>query len=247
MHSRIVWTICLVMMIGSNGCSRQRDKTALSGNIRLQLGLEYLALSDYSAALRNLNLAQQAQPGNFRSALALAKLWQAQGAIDQASIWYAKALSIAPKNGYLLNNYGAFLCSLMQYDKAQRQFRLAQQANELGARNSAQTQSAFCFILSQHWSRAKSLLMDRGPSFQPVGDEWLAQAHQWVVQQHYSSARYLLENYHQRFSATAESLWQMIKVAAQQGDTAVIKRYGTQLAQLFPYSIQYQRYIANEY
>ena len=238
--SYIVWLLLV-------GCSPLNNVSYRSASIRLQLGLNYLLVNRFDDAKRNLLMAYQATPNDYRVLLALARMYQQLGEPLMAQRCYHKAGQLVPKNGYLLNNYGAFLCALGQYEKAQKEFKAAQQAEQLLARTEARLQSGYCYLASgqselawQQWTRIKRQ------------DPQLAKRVLSVVQQYYQQGRWASANllgqfFLQHFGPKAEGLWLMILIAAQQGNTRAIVDYGEMLAHFFPHSIQYQRYIAHEY
>lgn len=229
------------------GCSQSDNFTSRSAGVRLQLGLNYLMVNRYAEAKRNLDLAYLATPKDYRVILAMARLYQQLGETLTAHRCYRKALQLVPKNGDFLNNYGAFLCSLGQYEKAQKQFEAAQQAEQLTARTEARLQSGYCYLVSgqselawQQWNMVKR----RDPQ---LANRILSVLQNYYQQGRWASASLLGQFFLQHFGATAESLWLMILIAAQQGNTSAIVDYGEMLAHFFPHSIQYQRYIAHEY
>ena len=228
------------------GCVNHPAKQS-AADIRLQLGLHYLAVKDYAAAQRNLLRAQQAAPKDYRVPLALARVAQAQLNSAQTRWHYQQAQQLAPLNGYVANNYGAFLCGLRQYDEAHQQFKLAIEAQEIDARQDAFLFSGYCYLQADESASAREQLgyaLDAAPE---QGSQLLREVERRLEQQEQQSVPLLLEVYHQRLPATAESLWLQIRFAAQQGNAADVTRYGDRLARSFPQSIQYQRYLANEY
>ena len=194
-----------------------------AADIRLQLGLHYLAANNLAAAERNLLQAQRVAPADYRVPLALARVAQTQQNSIQTRRYYQRAQQLAPANGYVANNYGAFLCRLGQYGEAHQQFKLASAAPESDARQDLLLISGYCYLQAGDEAAGRKRLL--AGKMLPV----------------------LLELYHQRLPATAESLWLQIRFAAQQGNAADVTRYGDRLARSFPQSIQYQRYLANEY
>ncbi len=218
-----------------------------AADIRLQLGLHYLSVKDYAAAQRNLLRAQQAAPKDYRVPLALARVAQAQHNSAQTRMHYQRAQQLAPLNGYVANNYGAFLCGLRQYDEAHQQFKLAIAAQEIDARQDAFLFSGYCYLQAEENSAAREQLGNALEAAPEQGNQLLLAVAKRLDQQQSTAVPLLLEVYHQHLPATAESLWLQIRFAAQQGNAADVKRYGDRLARSFPQSIQYQRYLANEY
>ncbi|ORM62958.1 type IV pilus biogenesis/stability protein PilW [Pantoea rodasii] len=218
-----------------------------AADIRLQLGLHYLAVKEYGAAQRNLFRAERVAPQDYRVPLALARLAQAQQNSAQTHWHYQRAQQLAPANGYVANNYGAFLCGLRQYDEAHQQFKLAMIAQEIDARQDAFLFSGYCYLQAGESATAREFLTNALIAAPGQGDQLLTEVERRLKQQDRMAVPLLLEVYHQRLPATAESQWLQIRFAAQQGNAADVTRYGDRLARSFPQSIQYQRYLANEY
>jgi len=218
-----------------------------AADIRLQLGLHYLAVNDFAAATRNLQRAQHMAPKDYRVPLALARVASAQQNSSAARRYYQLAQQLAPVNGYVANNYGAFLCGLGQYDEAHQQFKLAIEAQENNARQDAQRLSGYCYLQAGNYAAARKQLLFALEAAPEQGNLLLQEGERQLAQLAGEKLSLLLEVYQQRLPATAESLWLQIRFAAQQGNAADVTRYGDRLARSFPQSIQYQRYLANEY
>ena len=219
----------------------------VAGEIRLQLGLQYLAIGEYTAAERNLRRAAKASPDDYRPVLGLARLYQTQGHEAQAGVWYTRAEKLAPENGYVLNNYGAFLCALRQYDKAQSRFLRAALATTGEGRTQTMLSAAWCFLDEGKRTPAAEKLTTVISTEPASAEKLLAEVRRRIARRKLADAGFLLGIYHQWHSASAESLWLQILYAARQNDASDVKRCGEQLARIFPLSIQYQRYLANEY
>ncbi len=228
-----------------SGCVRSPTQSG-AAELRLQLGMHYLAVEDYPAARRNLLRAQAAAPQDYRVPLALARLAQRQGHTAAAHYHFQHAQRIAPHNGYIPNNYGAFLCALGQYDDAHQQFIRAKGAQEGDARIDAYELSGYCYLRAGDRQAARAALSYALDADQSKGASLLAEAESAVENDQWANVALLLELY-QPLPTTARSLALHIRFAAQQGNAADVSRYGDQLARRFPQSIQYQRYLANEY
>ncbi|YCH29636.1 type IV pilus biogenesis/stability protein PilW [Erwinia sp. D4-22] len=228
------------------GCGRPKPPSA-SGQIRLQLGLIYLAQGELPAARRNLQRALQDAPTDYRVLLAMARLFQQENDSVMARRYFQTALKYAPENGYALNNYGAFLCGLGQYDAAHQQFTLAAVQNSAVARVDSQERAGYCWLQQKEYASARQWLLQALQNDRQKADTLLIEAKKHLEKHELEQARLLLEVYHHSVPATAESLWLEIRFAALEQRTVDKARYGQQLAQNFPQSIQYQHFLANEY
>ncbi|MEQ4586017.1 MAG: type IV pilus biogenesis/stability protein PilW, partial [Pantoea agglomerans] len=150
-------------------------------------------------------------------------------------------------NGFVANNYGAFLCALRQYGEAHQQFSRASAAPQFDARNDALELAGFCYLQAGDIADARRTLRQAIEADRRKADSLLSEAEKQMADNHLAKVQVLLDIYQQQLPATARSLALHLRFAAQQGDAADVSRYGDQLARRFPQSIQYQRYLANEY
>ena len=88
----------------------------------MQLGLAYLKQGDRPRAKRKLLTALAQAPDSPSVNAAMAYFMEKTGEINQATLYYKKAILAAPGRGAQLNNYGAFLCRRAQYREAQTYF-----------------------------------------------------------------------------------------------------------------------------
>ncbi|MFC0225067.1 type IV pilus biogenesis/stability protein PilW [Serratia aquatilis] len=244
---------CGVLLAASllAGCSSSvpdKDASSLAaGQTRLQLGLEYLKQGDTQAALPNLQKALDAAPGDYRAHLGMALYNQQTGDNAAAEQRYQQALKLAPGNGTVLNNYGAFLCSLGQYVPAQQQFSAAAQAQDYGHVADSLENAGYCFLKAGQNDEARKLLK-RALKIDPdKGGPLLAEAEKQFGEGKRAQSQLLLDSYQHVLPASADSLWLQIRFAALAGRQDSVQRYGKQLARSFPQSKQYQQFLANEY
>lgn len=239
---------CLMLLaaLTQAGCSGQ-SQPGTSAQIRLQLGLIYLSQNALPAARRNLQRALQDAPKDYRVQLAMARLYQQEGESVMARHYFQTALKYAPENGYALNNYGAFLCGLGQYDAAHQQFTLAAVHHSAAARADSLERAGYCFLQQGDYASARQRLLQALQDDRKKADALLVEATKHLEKQEPEPTRLLLEVYHHSAPATAESLWLEIRFAALEQRAVDKARYGQLLAQNFPQSIQYQHFLANEY
>jgi type IV pilus assembly protein PilF len=78
--------------------------------IRMQLAVEYYEQGQMEAALDDVKLALQADPGLADAYGVRALIYMNMGELALAEDNFLRALSLAPHNPDLSNNYGSFLC-----------------------------------------------------------------------------------------------------------------------------------------
>ncbi|PWC22733.1 type IV pilus biogenesis/stability protein PilW [Brenneria roseae subsp. roseae] len=239
--------IMAVLLTGCGGRSSRESVDPAVAQTRLQLGLEYLARNNLDAARQNLEKALDVAPRDYRTQLGMALYEQRIGENQSAEQRYQRALTLAPENGSVMNNYGAFLCSLGQYVAAQRQFSAAAQLPDYSQVADALENAGYCFFKAGQNDDARSLL-SRALKYDPAkGVMLLAEADNQFSDGKYEQAKLLLEIYQHILPASAESLWLQIRFAALAGHDGDIERYGKSLTRSFPQSKQYQQFLANEY
>lgn len=85
---------------------------------RISLALKYLAAGDSTQAKYNLERAAKFDPSLPEVHYSMAYYYQQVGEPELAKKHYEIALDIAPNDANTLNNYGAFLCDIGDYDGA---------------------------------------------------------------------------------------------------------------------------------
>ncbi|HHL2631103.1 TPA: type IV pilus biogenesis/stability protein PilW [Yersinia enterocolitica] len=244
-----LWRVCLIATIlaGCSGSSPEKASQSTAGQTRLQLGLEYLAQGDLTAARQNFEKAVAADPQDYRAQLGMAFYEQRIGENDAAEQRYQQAMKLAPGNGTVLNNYGAFLCSLGQYVPAQQQFSAAVLSPDYGQVADSLENAGYCFLRANQNDQAR-VLLSRALKYDPdKGELLLAEAQRHFGEGNRAQAQLLLDVYQHVLPASAESIWLQIRFAALAGRQDSVQRYGKQLARSFPQSKQYQHFLANEY
>ncbi|WP_416260742.1 type IV pilus biogenesis/stability protein PilW [Gibbsiella quercinecans] len=233
------------------GCSSSGPESASQQNgsaeTRLQLGLAYLNQGDLAAAKPNLEKALNAAPQDYRTQLGMALYYQRVQDNAAAQQRYQQARKLAPNNGVVLNNYGAFLCSLGQYVAAQQQFSAAALATDYGQVADSQENAGYCFLKAGQFDEARTLLIRALKADPDKGAPLLAEAEKQFGEGKRAQSQLLLNVYQHVLPASASSLWLQIRFAASAGRQDSVQRYGRQLARSFPQSKQYQQFLANEY
>lgn len=237
-----LWLALLLL----TGCQQTQHPNELA-QIRLQLGLDYLAGDNLSAAQRNLQQAVTLSPQDYRTHLAMARFYQRSENKVAAGGHYQKAMLLAGQNRDVINNYGAFLCSLGQYDAAQQQFSKAAELPENGVRADARENAGYCYLQAGEQDKARIALAEATQNAAEKGSVLLAEAERRFGKNEHKISRLLLDVYHHNFPASAESLWLEIRFAALAQHPEGIKQAGQQLARNFPQSKQHLHYLANEY
>ncbi|MFA1240005.1 type IV pilus biogenesis/stability protein PilW [Serratia odorifera] len=243
------WGLLLAagLLAGCSGAAPENGAATVAGQTRLQLGLAYLQQGDLDAAQQNLQKAANAAPQDYRTQLAMALYEQRVGDNSAAEQRYQRALQLAPGNGSVLNNYGAFLCSLGQYVPAQQRFSAAASAPDYGQVADSLENAGYCFLRAGQNDKARRLLTRTLKADPDKGTPLLVEAEKQFGAGKRAQSQLLLDVYQHVLPASADSLWLQIRFAALAGRQDSVQRYGRQLARSFPQSKQHQQFLANEY
>lgn len=241
------FTVCLLASCSSSPKESEQAAAGSASQTRLQLGMAYLYQGNMSGAKQNLQKAVDSAPNDYRTQLGMALYEQKNGDNGAAESRYQQALKLAPQNGTVLNNYGAFLCGLGQYVPAQQQFSAAANVPDYGQVADSLENAGYCFLKANQNEEAR-VLLSRALKIDPdKGAPLLTEATKQFAAGNRAQAQVLLDVYQHVLPASAESLMLQIRFAALASNPVSVQRYGKQLARSFPQSQQYQQFLANEY
>jgi len=113
----------------------KKIKSNEAASYNTQLGLAYLKQGDRPRAKRKLLMALAQAPNSPEVNASMAWFLEQSGEINNAQVYYRKAMAAAPGKGAQLNNYGAFLCRRGQYNQADVYF--LQAINDAGYEHTA--------------------------------------------------------------------------------------------------------------
>ncbi|WP_370560705.1 type IV pilus biogenesis/stability protein PilW [Edwardsiella tarda] len=240
------WGLAVVLA----GCAERSVETPPDRAAALPLPQQTftaLARGDLPQAQQALSQLSASAPDDYRTLLLTAMYQQQRGQLQTAAQGYRQALAAAPDSATVMNNYGAFLCTLGQYVAAQQQFNAAASRPDEGWVAGAFFSAGSCFLHAARPDEARRLFIRALKADPQQGTHLLAAASQALQQGKRTEARLMLDVYNHILPASADSLWLQIRFAALDGRQTNLERYGKQLARNFPQSQQYQQFLANEY
>ena len=145
--NNIAQIVIMFLVITLSGCSWFSDTpTEKPAEIYLQLGVRYMDIDKLELAKQNLQKALERDPGNAKAHNALAFLNERINRYDEAKQHYDTAISLAPDDIGVQNNYGKFLCDRRQFEKGLVLLKQAT-SNLLNDRQwMAMTNTARCYL-----------------------------------------------------------------------------------------------------
>ncbi len=234
--------LALLAAAGLDGCSSQpstaaKNKTNAS-DYNTQLGIAYLRQGDIPLAKEKLDRALKENPSNPAVHGARAMLFDRMGDPAQADREFKTALSLAPDDPDVNNNYAVYLCQIGRTDEGVRRF-------ELVARNAlyrtpwvAYTNAGVCLRTAKRNAQAlrnfQQALVIR-PNFAEaayqMGDLQFQDGH-------LTEARKSVDTYLGAFEETPDLLLLGVRIAKAQSDRVAAALYARKLRLDFPSSAQ---------
>jgi type IV pilus assembly protein PilF len=206
----------------------------------VDLAIGYLQEGDVATALKRAKYALELDPNHAKGNGVIALIYERLGEDSLAAKHYQASLRRDPRNPYMLNAYGAFLCSQGDYDQAVQQYDKALENPLYSTPEVALTNAGICLRLAGDLSRAESYFrraLERENRFPQ------ALAQMALVSQDRGnslSARAYLERYLAVGPPSAELLWLGVRVERQLGDNKAADLYAKRLRETYPDSQEVQ-------
>jgi len=131
-------------VVGENEDSFKKANYFEASKINAQLGVYYLDKGLYKRAKEKLLLSLKQYPEYGPNLTAMAYYYERTGDPKLADQYYTKAVKISNGNGYVLNNYGTFLCREKKYDQAIAYFNQAIQDKDYLNSGESYENAAMC-------------------------------------------------------------------------------------------------------
>ncbi len=226
------WPI-IVLSIFTSGCmtvtenagpkveSNEQEKA----ESRITLGLGYLENGNMVKAHENLEKALEHAPDYYRSMLAIAHYYDKVGETEKAYNAYDDALNEHEDNGHVLNNFGAFLCKIGEYEKADDYFVQATKAEQYYLIAASYENAGLCAIKYQNLYKAKQYFL-RAIDHDPKRTRSLLQLAKLEIESgEFSQARVRLVKFQNEFGYQKASLKLLAELEKRTGNTMLEKKY----------------------
>ncbi len=205
-----------------------------ASDINVELAIGYIKRRDYKAARDKLEKAIEQNPDNVDAYKTLAYLYALLNMNDEAEIKYKQALELKPEDSDLSNYYGAFLCSIGEFDEAQEKFRIAYSNPFYESVYLAESNAGSCYLEQNEYKKAEALLR-RSLRVQPnLAGSLISMAEIGVKTERYLMARAYIQRYHAVAAPNAASLWIQIQAEKALGAKDHYMKYARQLINDFP-------------
>lgn len=220
------------------------DKVSLkhASEYNVELGVAYMRQGQRDLAMQKLQLALQQNPDNASAYSALGLLYNSTGDIERADENYRKALSEAPRDPQIQNNYAVFLCQQGKPKESDKYFVEAAENPLYPTPEAAYTNAGVCANLIPDKAAAEQYFR-KALAINPRFPEALYQmARLSFKQKQYLEARAFI----QRFNAVApqprpEVLLLGVRTEKALRNNRAAADYAKKLRTLFPNSTETQQ------
>lgn len=192
---------------------------------RIALGLGYLGQGNMIRARENLELALKHSPSYYRAQISMAHYYEQVGEEEAADRMYARSLRQHPKNGNVLNNYGAFLCKQGEFEKADHYFNKAIEQPYYYLVSASYENAALCAIKANQTDKAIHYLqrtLDHDPN-RSRAVLYLAKLE--IETEQYQQARIRLMQFHRQYGVKEASLQLLADLEGKAGNRALQQQY----------------------
>jgi type IV pilus assembly protein PilF len=233
--------VAVSVAIGLAACASQQSTTKNNNNAsdyNTQLGIAYLRQGDIPLAKEKLDRALKENASNPAVHGARAMLFDRMGQPAQADREFKTALSLAPNDPDVNNNYAVYLCQSGRTDEGVRRF-------EEVARNAlyrtpwvAYTNAGVCLRTAKRNSQA-ARNFQQALAVRPNFAEAAYQLGDLEFQDgHLPEARKAIDTYLSAFEETPDLLLLGVRIAKAQNDRVAAALYARKLRLDFPSSTQ---------
>lgn len=210
--------------------------------VRVELASGYLARGQYNTALDEVKQALAARP-DYRDALNLRGLiYAALGELGLAEDNFRRTLSLYPRDGDTLHNYGWFLCQQRRWNEAFAQFDLAVAQPQYRGTARSLLAKGVCEARAGRDASALQTLQ-RAFELDPSNPATAINMAELLLR---AGSLERAQFYVKRVNAqpefvNAESLWLALRIERRMGNRAAVEELGQQLRRRFPQSPQTER------
>jgi len=230
--------LLLVLLLA--GCAAGKPESPFASDpgaasaANTQLGISYMQQGNNRLAMTSLTKAVEQNSRNAEAHAAMAVLQERLEDNDAAEQSYRRAVRLDQGNPSYHNNYGRFLCSRNQFDRADEQFQIALKDRLYQRRELPLTNAGLCAIRAGKPDKAESYLrraLDEAPGFTPALRQMAELRHD---KKDYVSALGYFQRYRERASLDAQMLWLGIQIEHALGNRDAVSSLGLRLRSDYP-------------
>jgi type IV pilus assembly protein PilF len=244
--SAIASLVLLVACSGSATRSGENGAMREQAEVNTALGREYMSRGQYEIALEKLKKATSMDRSYAPAHTMLAVLYERIGDSKLAEKHYRRAIDIAPANGDVNNNFGAFLCQSGRAQKAEPYFLKAAKDPFYRTPAVVYANAGQCELQLDNLDKAENYLRQSLEYDAEFAVALLAMAKVSFRKEAHFRARAFLQRYEAAGTETAESLYLGFLIESSLQNVPGARKYTEDLLKRFPESRQAEEFQADD-
>ena len=220
---------------------------AAAADSRIKLAILYLKKENMKKAKENIEKALKYQPNNADIYRVFGYYYQEINEPVSAEKMFKKSLSLDKQNASTYSTYGIFLCKQERYQEADDAFLVALKNKSYTGTADTYENAGTCSEESGKIDKAihyYQYALSHNPNKSNLR---LTLAKLMITKKNYKTASLNLVKYQSKNKASAESLWQWIRLSYATKDNAALNKYAGKLLAEFPSSQQALDYLNHDY
>lgn len=236
----LLFTGLLLTSVLLSACSSQ-IKTEEASDYNSDLGIQYLQKGHLNRANEKLSKALDQNPDSPKVNHYFALLQERLGNKAKADKYFRKAISLAPKDPEIRNNYGSYLCKNGQPQKAVQQFLTAVKDPLYRTPEFAYTNAGICLRKTGNDAKAEQYFRQALKKRASFPSALLEMSKLYYDRKQYARAQGFMLRYENVGRSTPEALELCVKVNLKMQNNAKAETCKAALLRLFPESPEAER------
>ena len=237
-----VWISAILLNLLLAGCVsneiRVSDTETRHADTLVQLGLGYMQKGDLNIALEKLTAALDAADKYAPPHNAIAILYTRLERYEEADKHYQLSIQLAPTDGNLSNNYGAFLCGQARYQAAYENFYRAAEQPLYRTPELAYENAGLCAMREKNIEMAEKSFRSALNVRKDMTVSLINMAKVALLKKSYLQGRAYIQRFEEKASHSAVSLQLAIDIEQGLGAIQEVDKYSELLRSRFPDSVQ---------
>jgi type IV pilus assembly protein PilF len=139
----------------STSIAAKQAPLSYRGKNAIALAQKLINRGDYAAAMKQAEIAIKSDPKAGAPHMVKAYIFDQQKQSKKAGNEYARALTLSPNNGFILNAYAVHLCENAQYDQADAYFIKAIADSDFPSQSEALENASQCSLKNSNFTLAE--------------------------------------------------------------------------------------------
>lgn len=249
-HAAVVLAFGLCSLASLTACtgtsSQRATQPERAAEINLELGIDYMRRGDLAQAKEKIDRSLDQNPRNADAQSFAGMLYDRLGEAGKADSHYERAVSLAPENPEILNNYAVYLCRKNRFERGEK-LALKAAGNPLyRTPEVAYLNAGNCALNAGDIDRAGEnyrRALKVSPRF---GQALLQMADLEFRQDNYVSARAFLTRYLEVGRTDPTTLWLGVRIERGLGNDAEAQHYARRLKSEYPNAVQTRELVESE-